>query len=107
MNKNEFRGPRLFVFHRNCSISTVSPCPCVLRLTSTAQPERKLPEHGQRKGIQGAELCRDAAHKHWSHDQDTGGADTVSKYVTLMHMGNKTRSTTLHLSVMYGLNMTA
>lgn len=66
---------------------------CFLRLTSTAQPEWELPKHGKRKGIQGAELCRDAANKHWSHDQNIGGTATVSKYVTiyvtLMHMGYK------------------
>lgn len=55
---------------------------CVLRFTSSAQPEWQLLEPGQRKGFQGAELCRDSTDKHWTHDQDTCGTNAVSKYVT-------------------------
>lgn len=55
---------------------------CVLRFTSSAQPEWQLPEPGQRKGFQGAELCRDSTDEHWTHDQDTCGTNAVSKYVT-------------------------
>lgn len=86
----------------NSLIPNVSCCPCVLRLTSTAQPERELSEHGQRKGIQGAQLCRDDAHKHRSHDQHTGGTDTVSKYVTRVEVENKTC-----LSAVWSIDMKA
>lgn len=52
----------------------------VFRLTGTARPQRELPEHGQREGIQGAELRGNAPNKHRSHDQDPGGANAVSEY---------------------------
>lgn len=52
----------------------------VFRFTSTAQPQWELLERGQREGIQSSEFRRNTPDKHRPHDQDPGGANTVSKY---------------------------
>lgn len=73
-----------FLLHRNSSIYTKRCLLFVLRLTSTAGVEWELCKHGQRKGIQSAELCWDDANKRRPHDQDTASTATVSKCVKQM-----------------------